>query len=121
MISAQALAQMQRTAGALMTTPCQVLRKTGVSDAWGGQTDTWAVLQETVCLVAPEQRAGGREQIALGRIEEQDRVIIRLPAGTDVDIKDRISAQGVTYEVVSLEAPRTIEISRIVRAVQVVT
>jgi hypothetical protein len=123
MISAGALASMQRTVQGAMTTPCQVLRKSAVSDGAGGFVDTWSTVQSTVCYVAPAAgaAAGTREAEALGRIEEQNRFIVRLPAGTDVDIKDRIAALGVTYEVTSVQTPRTMEIARLVNCVQVVS
>jgi SPP1 family predicted phage head-tail adaptor len=120
MIAPASLAQMQRTAQQLMTTPCTIQRRTQASDAWGGQADTWTAQASTVCQIAPE-RSNAPEQIAQGRLEELNRFLIRLPVETDIDIKDRITAGGVTYEVQSVDSPRTIEITRIVHAIVVVT
>lgn len=115
------LACMQGTAAGVMTTPCQILRAQNVGDGMGGWVQQWTVLQDTSCFLAPDRGALGREQEALERIEELDRVLIRLPAGTDIDIKDRIVALGATFEPQSVDAPRTIEIVRAVHAIQVVS
>ena len=111
MLSAAQIATMQAISQTLtMTTPCTISRKAEVSDGAGGQTDTWNTVATTVCSVAPAL-ATDNEEIQELRLGLVSGWIIGLPVGTDVTILDRIVANGITYEVNNIRAPRTIQIA----------
>jgi head-tail adaptor len=114
MLSAADLAACQATAGLTRTTPCQILRATPTPDGWGGQTDTWTVVSPAglLCRVAPSRRQD-YEQVQEERLTLANRYTIALPAGTDVTEKDRITALGNSYEIATVQAPRTLELERI--------
>lgn len=120
MISATDLATMQTALSGLRTTSCVIQRKASVSDGMGGQTDTWSNLATVLGRITPVIEVE-REVIEEQRLEVLNRWLIYLPAGQDITEKDRITALGVTYEVTSVNAPRTIEIERVVEAMRVVS
>lgn len=113
MLSATDIALFQQTAGLTRITPCTISRLTSVDDGVAGQTLTWAPLSTPLCRVYPIVTRGVGEQVGEGRIESVVRWMIALPPGQDVTAKDRIVANGVTYEVSAVLAPRTYELERI--------
>jgi head-tail adaptor len=118
MLSAAELADLQATAGLLMTTPCTIQRKASVSDGMGGMTDTWSTASTTVCHVAPA-RIDGRELVDLGRLDALNYWTIALPFDADVTVADRINALAQVYEVMGVEGPQTDELQRIAECVRV--
>lgn len=116
MLSPADLAHCQATCGRTQTTPAQILRKTLVSDGWGGETATWAVVSPPglTCRVAPQSNRWEDEHVQEERLTLPNRWRIALPAGTSILPQDRISALGNTYEVATLQAPRTLELECIV-------
>lgn len=113
MLSAADMALFQQTAGLTRVTPCTISRKTSAPDGFGGQADTWADLPgPPMCRIYPAVQAVA-ERDGEGRLESAVRWMIALPPGTDVTARDRIVANGVTYEVTAVLAPRTYEIERI--------
>jgi hypothetical protein len=121
MISAADLASMQSTAVAtLQTTTCQISRKTPASDGMGGQTWAWSTVATTTCFVTSVVETD-TETIDQSRLELLNRWLIYLPAGTDVTARDRILALGKTYEVTSVNAPETIQITTVVEAMLVLS
>lgn len=120
LLSPDQLTLMQNAAAQTRTTPCSIQRKTATPDGMGGQSDRWTEIAAVLCFIAPAQAGPGTpEAIAQERLEQQSRFAIRLPAGQDITIRDRIQAAGTTYEVADVAGPRTIEISRLVYAVVV--
>lgn len=121
MLTAADLALCQTTTGTTQTTPCQVLRATLVADGWGGETTSWAVVSPAglCCRVSPFGRRFEEEHVQEERVTVTNHYRIALPTGTDVNERDRISALGATYEVASVQAPRTVELERVVYAWEV--
>ena len=120
MISPSDLAIMQQAMAPLRTTPCTLLRNTPTSDGMGGQTDNWQTLAMVQGRVTPVIETG-REVIDEQRLEVLNRWLIYFPAGQDVTERDRIVANGATYEVTSVNTPRTISIETIVEAMRVLS
>ncbi len=120
MLTAADLTFLQTTSMLTQTTPCQILRKSSVSDGMGGLTDTWVTLASVTCRIAPVL-SRNQEVVDELRIEILSRWFIALPAGQDIDVKDRIVAGGITYEVMSFDAPVTFELERIVTCEEVQT
>jgi len=114
-ITAEDLAMMQDAVSGLRTTPCTISRYTSVDDGAAGQTNTYAPLPNApLCRVMAMPQVVA-EQDAEGRLQSVVRWTIALPPGQDVTAKDRIVAQGVTYEVTDVLGPKSNEIERIVQ------
>ncbi len=121
MISAAQLTALQADMQVLLFTSCSILRKTIASDGAGGTTDTWATLSSPLCRITPEVERGIAEKAEELRVEVEQRWTIALPAGQDVGVKDRITANGLTYEVSAVGGPQSLELERLVTCVEVVT
>lgn len=111
MLSAADMALFQQTAGTTRITSCVIQRTTLASDGSGGFTNSWDTLATVNGRIYPAMQTV-QEIVAEGRIGEVVRWMIALPPGQDVTEKDRIAANGVTYEVIAVLAPRTYEIER---------
>lgn len=118
MLSAADLAFVQSVSALTHTTACQILRRTLTSDGMGGNTTVWNTIATVNCRIAPVV-SRTVEQVDQQRIELLSRWSIALPVGQDIDIKDRIVANGITYEVAAFAAPRTLELERVVECEQV--
>lgn len=93
MISASELAQIQADAAAITCNfPCTIQRKTTSKDQYGGETDTWAVVEITTC---------GLSEPTAGQLQNYDFLIgslaawqVKLPYGTNVQHQDQILVTG---------------------------
>lgn len=117
MLTAAELAEMRSVQDEAMAASCVISRKTLVSDGMGGFTETWAASGTVSCRVWPAGESGA-ERLVADRITEDDVWVITLPYATDVVAKDRITADGRTWEVVNPIA-HTWETARRVVAVEV--
>ena len=118
-VTAADLAWMQSSVTGLRPTPCTISRYTSVADGWGGTTETWANLATTTCRVMASTQTVV-EQVEEARPVNNVRWTIAFAAGTDVTKRDRIIAQGITYEVTAVMGPKTNEIERLVQCVVLV-
>lgn len=105
-ISATALAGLQRIGEANLAESFVIQRRTLEADGAGGKKETW----DEVATVAGIIRATRRdfdERLASGREQGFAVYAVYLPAGTDVQAKDRItrSSDGKTYDVIEVYAP----------------
>jgi len=98
MINAQTLAMMRNGVAGLRTTPCTINR--------GGNP-----VASVTCRIRPDREYA---PVPGQPLTVAERWLIYLPPGQDVRVSDQITAQGCLYQVVIVEAPRTIEVSRMV-------
>ena len=117
MLTAAELADMRSVQAQAMAGTAVVSRKTLTADGMGGFTETWSAAGTVSCRVWPARESGAESLIA-DRITEADAWVITVPYATDVTAKDRIVADGRTFEVVSAIA-HTWETARRVVAVEV--
>lgn len=84
----------------LMSDRCTIRRAVNISDAAGGQTQTWHTVADSVpCRI--DNPSGGEAVGVDGAIVAVTRQILFLPAGTDVAITDRVIHGDGEYEVVA--------------------
>lgn len=96
---------------------CTIQRSTSTRTS-AGTTVTWADLATNVpCSVQPGG-VSGEASGARGGITAQADWVIRLPAGQDVTVKDRIVYGARTFEVQMVEA-KTFEVRRKVGCVEI--
>lgn len=100
MLSAAELAEMRSVQALAQAGTAVITRRTLASDGMGGFTETWAAAGTVTCRVWPASESGAESLIA-ERITEGDAWILTLPYATDVLAKDRIAADGRTFEVVA--------------------
>lgn len=98
MINAQTLAMMRNGVAGLRTTPCTISR--------GGSS-----IASVNCRIRPDREYAPVPGQPLAVAE---RWLIYLPPGQDVQPFDMITALGDTYQAVIVDAPRTVEVSRMV-------
>jgi SPP1 family predicted phage head-tail adaptor len=101
-----------------LTDTCVIERATRTRDSLGGTTATWTTLATVPCAIAPRNLQPS-EQVLAGRLGSRTAWTVRLPAGQDVKPADRLSINGLPYEVVDALGPRTIEVLRTVVAVRI--
>ena len=91
-------------AGEYRPDTCTIQRATE-SVTSGGVTQTWATLASGVSCRLSRIGQGATEGLgANGATTAVGQRRIKLPAGQDVTVKDRIVAGGVTYEVVDVQS-----------------
>lgn len=117
MISTEAMASLRTLASRALPETVAVLRNTPVADGYGGQTDVWAeyaTVQGRVSLTGqrPDERA------IADKVQAAVTYTLSLPAGTDVEPRDRLGLSGRVFEVVGVLKP-TWEVTRRVVAVEV--
>ncbi len=78
------------------------------SDGYGGQTQTYT-LRESGIEGHLEMPAKGREQEVAAKLTTEQVYVLHLPSGTTVNPTDRVSDGSVTYEVLAVDAPTTME------------
>lgn len=117
MLSVAELAEMRTVQGLAQAGTAVISRKTLTADGMGGFTETWAAAGTVSCRVWPATESGA-ESLLADRITESDAWVITLPYATDITAKDRIVADGRTFEVVSAIA-HTWETARRVVATEI--
>lgn len=105
------LEEMRADATEFLPDEAKILRRSGTGNTeWGGKgTGTWTEVATVRALLTSSDQQEG--QTAAGTVGVP-RVVVNLPAGTDVRITDRIEIGGQVYEVVGLTAGDTWEILR---------
>lgn len=92
---------LRRTSRRTLIDRCAIHRKTMVSDGGGGEVETWQTIASDVpCRIRP---IGGGETnedtTAGGRIMDETTHLLALPAGQDIEHEDRVTVDGVVYDV----------------------
>lgn len=119
MISAGELAEMRTELDASLPDSCAIQRPTDASDGALGQTRTYGTVATLACRLAPRNFDRQDEQAIADRETAIRAQLITFSAGADVRERDRIVAGGRTFEVQSIDGPRSWELSRRVQALEV--
>ncbi len=95
---------LQSLAGEYRPDTCTIQRATETATS-GGVTQSWATLASGVTCRVSRIGQGATEGLgANGATQAVGQRRIKLPAGQDVTVKDRIVSGGVTYEVVDVQS-----------------
>lgn len=78
----------------------------------GGGTTTYTASATVACAIAPVAARETPEPVKGGRTTPDVDRVVTLPANTTVTTEYRVAIGGTTYEVTSVDAPRSYEVSR---------
>lgn len=78
---------------------CAILRPTLTRDADGGPVSTFATLRTVWCRRVDE---GGREFRTSGALRAEARALFYTRFYADISTADRISCEGITYDIVAV-------------------
>lgn len=121
MLTSAELASMRDTLDQSLPGSAVISRYTTVPDGQGGATQTWAPVGTAIARISPQTRSGAVEPVDGGRQTAEADWVITFPDGTSVTEKDRVAANGVTYEVNSVDTLRTWDLCVRVRATRGLT
>lgn len=107
MLSAAELTALRATLTSSLPGTVSVSRVTLASDGMGGATETWAAVSTGAGRVSPA--ISGEDRIVGGENVNEAPWTVTLPAGTNVTVRDRITAGSATYEVVATSGNRSYE------------
>lgn len=112
---------MQATQAAALPSTCTVMRKAQTPDGMGGFTETWGTLASGVaCRLAVMPLMGrSNEDVVAQRWAGQQVWQLTLPAGQDVTHDDRVTIDGIAYDVVGVKSAGAWETARRVILVRV--
>jgi SPP1 family predicted phage head-tail adaptor len=74
-------------------------RRVATADGGGGETYAWADLPHNATVWAHVVAKAGRESLTEGRVSASFTVLFHIHNRRDVDVRDRIVWQGVTYNI----------------------
>ena len=97
-------------AAVVSTLPDTVIisRSTQTSDGMGGVNDTWANVGTVAARVSPSSNASSRvEQIVGGEFLAAIPWVVTMPAGTNVNERDRLIYKTQTFEIHRTDTPRS--------------
>lgn len=103
MISDAELADLKGDNLTAMPDTATILRNTPVSGP-GGFTGDYTAVGTTPCRLTASVLSGGNEFTAAGELVSTVAYTLTMPAGTDVQPRDRILCQGTTFEVIAVKA-----------------
>jgi head-tail adaptor len=85
-----------------------ISRSTQTSDGMGGVNDTWANVGTVAARVSPSSSGSGRtEQIVGGEFLAAIPWVVTMPAGTNVNERDRLIYKTQTFEIHRTDTPRS--------------
>lgn len=96
---------MQQDSTAALPSTCFIHRRTLTSDSAGGSSESYVATtaQPIPCEIIP---GGGVSEVErAGRVASETYYQVILPAGTDIVETDRIVADTLTLEVISINSP----------------
>ena len=102
MLSDATLASLRAVQLAAMPDECLIERKTfGARNAFGERTETWTEVATVACRMAAVGLAGGRNAVvtAFRALTTTSDFDLTVPLDTDIRGGDRVTYQGVTFEV----------------------
>lgn len=119
MINATTLAALQaRVVATLDISGCVIDRRTGAApDGFGSKTDGWTTVATVNCNLATPTTQLMQQYAA--RIGSQQAWVVRLPAGTDVRVNDRLSVSGLILRVQASLNPASYSVSQRVLASEI--
>lgn len=110
-LSGRDLRRMRKTADAHLPSAAEVWRATPTPDDRGGTTQTYARTSTVRCRYAALAGVQASERVYADRLGGLQGWWFTLPLGIDVTLADQLRADGRTFEVVSLDAGRSWDIS----------
>lgn len=115
-LTATELASIRADEQTAMPSTCTISRNTPSSDSQGGDTAVWTDIATGVpCRLSPLFPRGAVEATTGERTLAEFRFLLTLPAGTDIEAKDRVTvtgaADGGPHEVIGV-TDRTPELVR---------
>lgn len=117
LLDACALTGLQQAVTGLMTDTATVTRPTPTRDASGGLSDTYGAVGTTpIQLYRPASRENALLAGEVG--DAQVQMMGKVPVGTDVRLRDRLTVGSVVYEVVLVLLDPTIITARRVALVR---
>lgn len=111
MLSADDLAALQATQEAALPSTCTITRRSLLPDGQGGYTETWATLAASVACRMSALR-NPTEQVVGERFVGKTLWQLTLPAGQDVTHEDRVTVEGLAYEVAGINSGGAWETAR---------
>lgn len=121
LLSAEEIAAMQAVADEALPDTCTIERRSLAADGGGGWSESWAQVGGTIpCRIAKD--AGTTSQAEREQGDRDTSTVywkITLPEGTDIKAADRILSAGRIFEIDSVDAPISWEISRRVSALEI--
>lgn len=96
-----------------------LMARTQAGDGQGGYTDTYAASGTVACRLSPLPVVSGIEEPVGDRKATIAERVITLPAETSVPTTGRIQIGAETFQVTSVRAPRTWELSVRVHAYEI--
>lgn len=99
MLTTDELTRMRDTAAAALPGTAYVLRGASADDGIGGRTDTWGTAGTVAVRLAPR---GGSEASRGGATLSEADSVASLPYGVDLKARDRLSIDGLSYEVLNV-------------------
>lgn len=111
MLTAAELAEARSVQALTLTQSASIVRPALSSDGMGGWTESTAVAATVACRVGVAKDADYR--LVAGKLRERAALRITVPALTDVRTDDRLTVDGVTYQVLGIRSPETLETARI--------
>lgn len=119
MLTTEEITAMRATVGETLVDQATITRPVRVSDGLGGMTTSWATITTVACHLAPERTQGEIENEDHARVTSAQKWMVTMPAGTDARMADRLTINARTFEVGSVDAPRTWELHRRVHCTEV--
>lgn len=94
MLTAADLTFTRQTQGLTLVERAVLQHRESVDDGMGGSTEVLAYTADIPCRVAPMRVQGAAEALVAGQLQGQLPWEITLPAGTELDISDRLNVGG---------------------------
>jgi hypothetical protein len=79
-----------------------ILRPTSVNGP-GGQSQTFAPVGTTPCRLTASVLSGGSEQAGASKLVSIMAYMLTVPAGTDINARDRVQVADATFEVLAVK------------------
>lgn len=99
MLSASELSAMRDQEEAVMVTSAIIQRYGTASDGMGGFSESWSAVGTVLIDLWPINQRGISELVLGGQITSENGWFLTMPHGTSVTAKDRVLADGKTFEV----------------------
>jgi head-tail adaptor len=119
MLSAGEIAGMRAQIGETLVDTAVIQTRSFVDNQGGGGTLVWAVSGTVDCHVAPVIARGDQEQLVADRTTSTADWWVTVPAETPITSTSRLTVGSRTFEVVSLQAPRSWELHRRLQCAEV--
>ncbi|MCH9836654.1 phage head closure protein [bacterium] len=117
MLSAKDLACLASDLGDVHPDTVTLKRRSTTSDGLGGLIETWTTVDTYAARVTPISMQQAEENLG-SELVDGTYFRVAVPRGTDIQIDDRIEYSGLTLSVEAVEAPRSVEIERILYVVR---